>query len=353
MYNQIRRNSSTNEGAVNHSSMQALNPGVGIGVSNANRRASMPVHGGAGNLNPPLVATDSHMASLPNLDCSQVPNFDKLFFNQDLPQPDAASPETWLRNAGFISNIADFFTPPSSSSSSSSSPSSSPLAVPAIPAAKDDGASLETAFTSDGADHEADQGTPAKRTRYQCELCLKCFTRPSSLATHMHTHTGEKPHQCVFPGCEKRFSVLSNLRRHSKLHEDPMPRNHRKGHLKRFFNMGYHPYAQHMVHFPALPPHILPPAHHHIGFGAVPMFPCQIAAGDHSLFNVHGMTQLPPLLFPPSHIVGPFPSPMPQPPPSAATSQVTQQQQSQLSLFLSQPPFDMPFPVAGNAIQRG
>jgi hypothetical protein len=27
--------------------------------------------------------------------------------------------------------------------------------------------------------------------RYKCTLCIKRFTRPSSLATHMHSHTGE------------------------------------------------------------------------------------------------------------------------------------------------------------------
>ncbi|KAI8074511.1 hypothetical protein BC940DRAFT_231029 [Gongronella butleri] len=54
--------------------------------------------------------------------------------------------------------------------------------------------------------------------RYKCDLCTKRFTRPSSLATHMHSHTGEKPYKCLFEDCGRRFSVVSNLRRHSKIH---------------------------------------------------------------------------------------------------------------------------------------
>ncbi|KAI8978912.1 hypothetical protein BDB01DRAFT_852140 [Pilobolus umbonatus] len=54
--------------------------------------------------------------------------------------------------------------------------------------------------------------------RYKCTLCAKRFTRPSSLATHMHSHTGEKPYKCTVEGCGRRFSVVSNLRRHAKIH---------------------------------------------------------------------------------------------------------------------------------------
>ncbi|KAJ2125384.1 hypothetical protein IW147_001030 [Coemansia sp. RSA 720] len=79
---------------------------------------------------------------------------------------------------------------------------------------------------SDDTEYEADR--PSKKMRYQCNQCLKYFTRPSSLTTHMYTHTGEKPHECTFPGCSKRFSVLSNLRRHTRLHLDPQPRNIRR-----------------------------------------------------------------------------------------------------------------------------
>lgn len=59
-----------------------------------------------------------------------------------------------------------------------------------------------------------------KSTRpYLCTICQKSFTRPSSLNTHYFSHSGEQPFMCSYPGCLKTFSVLSNMRRHYKIHE--------------------------------------------------------------------------------------------------------------------------------------
>ncbi|KAJ1813609.1 hypothetical protein LPJ56_005115 [Coemansia sp. RSA 2599] len=81
-----------------------------------------------------------------------------------------------------------------------------------------------------------------KTSKYQCSRCKKYFTRPSSLATHTYTHTGEKPHECPIAGCTKRFSVLSNMRRHMRLHQEPVvPRNRRKTQHEQFY-VG-HPYG--------------------------------------------------------------------------------------------------------------
>ncbi|KAG1091586.1 hypothetical protein G6F42_019398 [Rhizopus arrhizus] len=60
---------------------------------------------------------------------------------------------------------------------------------------------------------------PKPKKQYQCPQCLKSFTRPSALQTHSYTHTAEKPFQCRSPNCGRSFSVVSNLRRHFKVHQ--------------------------------------------------------------------------------------------------------------------------------------
>lgn len=55
--------------------------------------------------------------------------------------------------------------------------------------------------------------------KHKCKVCDKRFTRPSSLQTHMYSHTGEKPFACSVEGCGRHFSVVSNLRRHKKVHK--------------------------------------------------------------------------------------------------------------------------------------
>ncbi|KDQ17462.1 hypothetical protein BOTBODRAFT_29643 [Botryobasidium botryosum FD-172 SS1] len=48
--------------------------------------------------------------------------------------------------------------------------------------------------------------------KHRCVGCDNVFERPSSLKQHMLSHTGERPHPCQI--CGRRFSALSNLRRH-------------------------------------------------------------------------------------------------------------------------------------------
>lgn len=56
--------------------------------------------------------------------------------------------------------------------------------------------------------------------KYECTYCGKGFTRPSSLKIHLNSHTGEKPFVCTFEGCGRSFSVLSNMRRHARVHAE-------------------------------------------------------------------------------------------------------------------------------------
>lgn len=57
---------------------------------------------------------------------------------------------------------------------------------------------------------------PQTTDRYQCSICQKAFSRPSSLKIHSYSHTGEKPFKCKYEGCGKYFSVRSNMKRHEK-----------------------------------------------------------------------------------------------------------------------------------------
>ncbi|KAK5105726.1 hypothetical protein LTR62_002328 [Meristemomyces frigidus] len=58
----------------------------------------------------------------------------------------------------------------------------------------------------------------SSQKKHKCKICDKRFTRPSSLQTHMYSHTGEKPFACEIDNCGRQFSVVSNLRRHRKVH---------------------------------------------------------------------------------------------------------------------------------------
>ncbi|KAL0956681.1 hypothetical protein HGRIS_002809 [Hohenbuehelia grisea] len=54
--------------------------------------------------------------------------------------------------------------------------------------------------------------------KYECDICKKRFYRPSGLKIHLASHSDVKPYVCPVEGCGRSFGVLSNMRRHARLH---------------------------------------------------------------------------------------------------------------------------------------
>ncbi|EPB84913.1 hypothetical protein HMPREF1544_08348 [Mucor circinelloides 1006PhL] len=59
-----------------------------------------------------------------------------------------------------------------------------------------------------------------RRVEYKCHYCDKTYRKPSKVAEHERSHTGERPFVCTHVGCDKAYFRSSHLAVHQKSHSN-------------------------------------------------------------------------------------------------------------------------------------
>ncbi|EIM21337.1 hypothetical protein E3Q22_01168 [Wallemia mellicola] len=90
----------------------------------------------------------------------------------------------------------------------------------ALAASKQDFEYANSSIGKQDTSQNTSNASTSKGKVYTCQYCSKTFNRPSSLKIHTYSHTGERPFVCQVNGCNRSFSVASNLKRHAKVHNN-------------------------------------------------------------------------------------------------------------------------------------
>ncbi|KAI8632083.1 hypothetical protein F5Y19DRAFT_423178 [Xylariaceae sp. FL1651] len=71
----------------------------------------------------------------------------------------------------------------------------------------------------------------------KCDICSKCFCESSNLSKHKKIHLAEFKYKCPWPGCEKAFIRVDQLRRHQLRHERPKNKQKIRSQVSRSVSM--------------------------------------------------------------------------------------------------------------------
>ena len=65
---------------------------------------------------------------------------------------------------------------------------------------------------------------PLPEKKNECQICKKTFSTLGNMRNHLLTiHQNYRPYKCEFPGCDKRYSILSRYQVHIRTHEGKKP----------------------------------------------------------------------------------------------------------------------------------